>query len=529
VPRTARRAAAFVLALSVSLALAAAGCPPAEAGPPPVDYQPPVPGPVIDPFRPPATPYGPGNRGVDYATVPGAPVAASAAGEVVFAGRIGFGQHVVVLHADGLRSSYSFLASVSVRRGDRVAAGQPVGTSGATLHFGFRAGETYLDPMALLGQGPLRVWLVPDDERRPLSEGRERSWLERGLRGLARTAAGATAAGVRWAGETTVDLAQLAVRTSPALALVAHEAEPWTTAVEDWWRQRDDCTPWSAPAPRLTERHLAVLVGGLGSRAGSASVLEVDTAAIGYAPGDVVQFSYRGGTTADTTYAPPDTQIDMAVAGQRLRALIERLSAQNPGVPIDVVAHSQGGVVTRFAMGSDAPAAVASVVTLASPHQGADLATVGRMVDATIGGRVALTEAGAANRERIDFESTSVRQLATVSPERAAAYAQPLPAGPRWVSLGARADLVVPAPRTRLAGAENATAALSLGFDHSNLPGSGPGQRQVALAVTGRPLACRGLLDRMVDVTVGQAISSGETTAGGVLAQLTGAPLPPRL
>ena len=36
-----------------------------------VSYQPPVDAPVTDPFRPPLTPYGPGNRGIDYATVPG--------------------------------------------------------------------------------------------------------------------------------------------------------------------------------------------------------------------------------------------------------------------------------------------------------------------------------------------------------------------------------------------------------------------------------------------------------------------------
>ena len=40
-------------------------------GPPPsVGYAPPVDAPVTDPFRPPTSPYGPGNRGVEYASVP---------------------------------------------------------------------------------------------------------------------------------------------------------------------------------------------------------------------------------------------------------------------------------------------------------------------------------------------------------------------------------------------------------------------------------------------------------------------------
>src|SRR4051812_40275043 len=91
-----------VVALLGPLAARAA----AEAG----AYLPPVDRPVVDPFRPPPTPYAAGNRGVDYATEPGEPVRAAAEGEVTFAGRVGLGLHVVVLHPDGVRTSYSFLA-----------------------------------------------------------------------------------------------------------------------------------------------------------------------------------------------------------------------------------------------------------------------------------------------------------------------------------------------------------------------------------------------------------------------------------
>src|SRR5437868_15197385 len=94
-------------------------------------YQPPVAAPVADPFRPPSTSYGPGNRGIDYATAPGTDVKTSADGEVVFAGQVGGTLHVVVLHGDGIRTSYSFLSSVRVQRGDQVRQGQVVGTTGA--------------------------------------------------------------------------------------------------------------------------------------------------------------------------------------------------------------------------------------------------------------------------------------------------------------------------------------------------------------------------------------------------------------
>ena len=139
-------------------------------------YRPPVDAPVVDPFRPPESPFGAGNRGVDFATPPGTPVGAAAAGEVVFAGPVGGRLHVVVLHADGIRTSYSFLAAVTVRAGDRVVAGQEVGRSGPSLHFGARRGDVYIDPLTLFGPLPTgRVHLVPDvpeSEQRPSGRAR---------------------------------------------------------------------------------------------------------------------------------------------------------------------------------------------------------------------------------------------------------------------------------------------------------------------------------------------------------------------
>src|SRR2546427_4550471 len=100
-----RPARVAVATLAVLLTVGAAGAPRAAAADGPVGYRPPVDAPVDDGFRPPATPWGPGNRGIDYATAPGAPVHAAAAGEVVFAGQVGGSLHVVVLHADGIRTS----------------------------------------------------------------------------------------------------------------------------------------------------------------------------------------------------------------------------------------------------------------------------------------------------------------------------------------------------------------------------------------------------------------------------------------
>jgi len=161
---TSRRAVLLALgtALLVTLLHPAAARAVGGAGPP--TYTEPVDAPVIDPFRPPSSPYGPGNRGIEYATEAGTVVRAAGAGQVTFSGAVAGGLHVTVRHPDGIRTSYSFLAEILVVRGAAVRRGQGVGIAGSRLHVGARRGETYIDPASLWGPaGPPRVELVPLD------------------------------------------------------------------------------------------------------------------------------------------------------------------------------------------------------------------------------------------------------------------------------------------------------------------------------------------------------------------------------
>ena len=125
-------------------------------------YTPPVDAPVADTFRLPDGPYGAGNRGLEYATSPGDPVRAIGDGLVVFAGPVAGNLAVTVLHLDGLRSSYSYLAEVLVDVGQRVGQGEVLGWAGAMFHLGVRAGGTYVDPATLFR--PTSVHLVPVDQ-----------------------------------------------------------------------------------------------------------------------------------------------------------------------------------------------------------------------------------------------------------------------------------------------------------------------------------------------------------------------------
>jgi hypothetical protein len=161
-----------VLVATVLLGGPAAG---ADAGTPrhgaePVAYEAPVDASVTDPFRPPATRYGRGNRGLEYDAPAGMPVRAAAAGTVTFAGQVGGTRYVTVLHADGLRTTYGPLARVGVARGADVEAGAVVGVAaGGGLLWTARLGSAYDDPAALLrASGGRHVHLVPDRPRNRL-------------------------------------------------------------------------------------------------------------------------------------------------------------------------------------------------------------------------------------------------------------------------------------------------------------------------------------------------------------------------
>ncbi len=127
---------------------------------------------VLTPFTAPPSRYGAGHRGVDLAAVVGSPVLTAGDGYVVFAGAVAGRGVVSVEHTGGLRTTYEPV-SAGVRAGERVLAGEPIGTVQAghpacapavCLHWGARLPDrVYLDPMTLLG--PWRVRLLPWDGR----------------------------------------------------------------------------------------------------------------------------------------------------------------------------------------------------------------------------------------------------------------------------------------------------------------------------------------------------------------------------
>ncbi|MFN0026519.1 MAG: murein hydrolase activator EnvC family protein [Acidimicrobiales bacterium] len=149
--------------LLVVVLVSVGGAPVAAAGPVPScatrRYLAPVPDPVDVGFHLPQGQYGPGNRGLEYATPADRIVKAMGAGEVSFAGTVAGERHVSVRHPDGLISSYAYLATISVSRGQSVLAGQEVGRSGGRFQLGVRRDGDYIDPAPLLAR-TLRPRLV---------------------------------------------------------------------------------------------------------------------------------------------------------------------------------------------------------------------------------------------------------------------------------------------------------------------------------------------------------------------------------
>ncbi|MFM5917394.1 MAG: LysM peptidoglycan-binding domain-containing M23 family metallopeptidase [Novosphingobium sp.] len=100
-----------------------------------------------------------GHEGIDVLAAEGTAVRASAAGTVIFAGQgpEEYGLTVIVYHSGRWTTTYSYLAKITVKEGDKVKAGERIGLVGQTglasepqLHFEIRRNKLALDPARYL-------------------------------------------------------------------------------------------------------------------------------------------------------------------------------------------------------------------------------------------------------------------------------------------------------------------------------------------------------------------------------------------
>ena len=100
------------------------------------------------------------NDGINLAVPEGTPVKAADDGVVAYAGNElkGYGNLVLIRHANGFVSAYAHASELLVKRGDTIKRGQVIANAGQTgnvtspqLHFEIRKGSTPVDPTQYLG------------------------------------------------------------------------------------------------------------------------------------------------------------------------------------------------------------------------------------------------------------------------------------------------------------------------------------------------------------------------------------------
>lgn len=105
---------------------------------------------------------GPGlrNEGINIAAARGTPVVAADSGVVVYSGNElkGFGNLILIRHANGWVTAYAHNDTLLVARGDQVERGQEIARVGSTgnvsspqLHFEVRKGSERIDPLTVIG------------------------------------------------------------------------------------------------------------------------------------------------------------------------------------------------------------------------------------------------------------------------------------------------------------------------------------------------------------------------------------------
>lgn len=100
------------------------------------------------------------NDGINIAVPEGTPVKAAEDGVVAYSGNElkGYGNLILVRHANGYVTAYAHASELMVKRGDSIKRGQIIAKSGQTgevsspqLHFEIRKGSTAVDPTQFLG------------------------------------------------------------------------------------------------------------------------------------------------------------------------------------------------------------------------------------------------------------------------------------------------------------------------------------------------------------------------------------------
>jgi pimeloyl-ACP methyl ester carboxylesterase len=399
-------------------------------------------------------------------------------------------------------SSVDVRAGQQVRQGQVVgrAGGAGDGHGAGVLHFGVRIGDRYVDPMLLFRPRDLTqiVRLVPPEELAAASEpDRERDLLELarmvgdeedhdcsgvvgdvadviGLGGAAESACDALEEAVETAWRALLSLGEeaeglveslagvvtdvidrmrstgetLAQAAAAVAGEVAEQVERVIEAAVEYARDVYERLT-SCPQPTARKRirgsgNVAWAIGGYDSQRrtnsdGSVSAsFRFRASRLGYGPGEVEYASYSASGEA---YSTGVTHQDLNVSAARLAAQLRAFAREHPLQPIDLIAHSQGGVVlylflADFYVGHEHEyPRVENVVTYGSPLEGTPLTNLQGKAEGTP------VESLAGDH---DFDAKALEQLREGSPLVTRLKNATYPRRVRYLSLAGSEDPVVP-------------------------------------------------------------------------------------
>ncbi len=310
----------------------------------------------------------------------------------------------------------------------------------------------------------------------------------------------------------------------------------------------------SVPPPN---DNILVAVAGIGSSTSEgphgikprASVYEGDWSQMGYTDGNVYHFSYKGlesrGSNDEyalhAVYSKEETFKSIVLSARLLDRQIREIHRLNPDKEIDIVAHSQGGLVAQeyitrlYSPKNEIGLDISHFVSISTPHQGADAAQLNARLADNDAGRQALLELETL-ATKMDWpppSSQSAKEMAEGSPFIRRLNADWDPTKVPTTTIGASYDLMVTPQQTRLKGASHYTSLLDessfFGLDlpvptlysHGIIVNSMTTKQIIYNTLADTPSPCTGFRDFKAEFVSGETISWAEDGLASTLDWVT--------
>ena len=442
---------------------------------------PPVDGVIGRRWQAPRTDWGPGHRGIDYLlpSAEGVSVRAAASGRVKFAGQVGGFLAMTIQHTGGMESTYSQLAEILVEAGDYVHQGAWIGRAsfahaikdpttgiahdenGSGLHFGVKVDGEYVDPEDYLG--PLDV--------------------------------------------------SDAIHLAPLIGEWAEDIPNYQAGSYLDEECRDPKLPSDREPPN---DNIVVLIPGISSQTpgdGNSHVAFGLPTALGYPRERTYFFSYEGSDDSDLheRYGRVATNQSIRSAAGKLATMLIRVARRHPGSDVDLIGHSQGGLIARALLDQTADAwqrglpRIDHLLTISTPHDGTHLASLGKdLKEGTITGG-ALARAAQEWSERggpiPNPFGAALRDMSPRSQLLESLASADVLLGTKALSLAAATDVLVPANRARWEGKANQIVGPSGPSAHSGVLGAPAALRVAGAFLRDAPVSCIAVSDYLGSAT----------------------------